>query len=79
MEKVRRNHKKRQRSEKISKRGDKERHKATFSQKVLTLALFRLKFLLKMATIKGVANVRREGGSFLISFMIIQVVQSLSS
>lgn len=70
--------KKRKRSEKTSKRSDKKRHKATFSQKVLTLPLLRLKFSLQTTTNKGVANVRREGGSFLINFMIIQVVQSLS-
>jgi len=67
--------KKRQRSEKISKRGDKKRHKATLSQKVLTVRLFRLKFSLQTATNKGVANVRREGGISSNNYITTYVAQ----
>ena len=56
---------KRQKSKNKAKRCDKKRHKATFSLKVLTVALFWLRFLLTTATNKGVAIVRREGGSSL--------------
>jgi hypothetical protein len=62
---------KRQKSQKKAKRCDKKRQKATFSLNVLTVALFGLRFLIKTATNKGVANVRREGGSSLNSSMII--------
>ena len=38
----------RQKSQKSAIRCDKKRQKATFSQKVLTIPLFRLKFLLEL-------------------------------
>ncbi len=38
----------RQKGQKSAIRCDKKRQKATFSQKVLTIPLFRLKFLLKL-------------------------------
>jgi hypothetical protein len=67
--------KKRQQSKKKAKRCDKKRQQATFSLKVLTVDLFGLKFLIKTATNKGMANVRREGGSSLNSRMIIWVAK----
>ena len=66
-----------QKSQKSAIRCDIKRHKATFSQKVLTILLFRPKFLLETVTNKGVVSVRREGGKSLNSILIIQVVQSL--
>jgi len=62
---------KRQKSQKSAKRSDKKRQEATFSLKVLTVALFRLRFLIKKAANKGVANVRREGGASLNRHLII--------
>jgi len=64
----------RQKSQKSAIRCDKKRHKATFSQKILTIPLFRLKFLLETVTNKGVVSVRREGGKSLNNNLIIQVV-----